>query len=160
VNRLALSIAIALIPPAAAYALLHWPLMSAFEFDARGERGDELIRVTVGDSQRVLVQDAAVGSIWRKYRFEQLGDPVRIRICFLNPSKPNEPARVLYIDSGIVRLHRMNVFGHVLARRDILNADSRYLGLDGQRLFETDSMPMGVVRGGITGWAGCYELYP
>ncbi|MHB8981044.1 hypothetical protein [Thiobacillus sp.] len=145
---------------AAIFMLFRWPWVTVIEFEARGESGDEVIRVNANKDEGTLLHDSATGRQWKKYRFEQFWIPENIRIYFMNPPVPNGPARVLYIDNGIVKLYRLNVFGDVLSRKDILNIDSRYLGLDGKPLFEVDSAPMATIRGGITGWAGFYDLYP
>jgi hypothetical protein len=100
------------------------------------------------------------GKQWRKYNLEIIGPFSNIRILYLNSPKPTDPARLFYIRNGIVKLYKKNLLGKVIVRKDILNIDSIYRGLDGEPLFKEDSLPMATVRGGITGWTGYWELYP
>lgn len=153
-------LAVAVLLAAAIFMLFRWPWVTAIEFEARGESGDEVLRVTANKDTVTLLHDSVTGKQWRKYRFERFWMPENIRIYYLIQPAAGEPARVLYIDNAIVKLYRLNVFGDVLTRKDILNIDSRYLGLDGKPLFEEGSAPMATIRGGITGWAGFYDLYP
>lgn len=150
----------AVLVPAAVFGLFRLPLASVIEFQARGEVGDEEIRVTAAQDENILLHDTIAGKEWRTYRFERFGLPDNIRIYFLNKPKLGDPNRLLYIRNGIVKLYKKNMFGHVLARKDLLNIDSIYRDFDGSSMFQAESMPMATVRGGITGWAGFYELYP
>lgn len=155
-----LIVAAAVLLPLSAAALLWWPLVSVVEFEAKGYFGDERIRVTRNWGSATLLADARTGTEWRTYSFEILGPLHDIRIHYLGRPHPSDPPGMLYIHNGIVKLHRKNLLGHTVSRKDILNIESTYHGPKGGSWFKEDSAQMATVRGGITGWAGYYELYP
>jgi len=133
--------------------------VTIIEFEARGHFGDETIRLTANKDSLRLLDETRVGKEWKTYRVKTIWPVHDVRLYYLNRPKPIDPPRLLYIYQGIVKLYRKDIFGNVLVRKDILNINSAYLGLDGKELFAEDSTPMGSVRGGITGWTGYYELY-
>jgi len=139
--------------------LLRWPLAYSIEFDARGEFGDEEIRVTKNWNSITLLDEVRLGKEWKKYHLESFGYINDVRIYCLNLNS-TDPARQITIRNGVVKLYVKNMMGSIVDRMDMLNIHSRYLGLDQSPLFKDDSMAMATVRGGITGWTGYYEMYP
>jgi len=148
------------VPPLVGYFSLTWPLVSEIEFEAKGLHGDETIRITANDDATLLLTDTRMSREWEVYRAGIWGHVKNIRLHYLTRPKASDPPRILYIHNGIIKLYRRSLLGVLIERKDILNIDAKYLSQNGEPLFPIDSVPMGSVRGGITGWTGYYELYP
>ena len=132
---------------------------SILSFQARGEIGDELIRVTKDDDAVILLPDTIVGKKYMPYRLENIGNFKNIRIYFLNRSDPEIP-RAVYLRDGYIKLYKKNALNTILLRKDLLNITSTYHDPSGKQIFDKDSWPMAVNRSGIMGWQGYLELYP
>lgn len=150
----------AMVAPVLAYVLFFWPMESVIEFQARGETGKEILRVTKNWSMVTLLKDEPVGKKWRTYRLETSGPLVNVRIYFMNPAGASPLGKVLYIRNGLVKCHSQTLFGHQFAGRDILDIESTYHYANAWLPIREDSAMMATVRSGVTGWAGFYELYP
>lgn len=141
-------------------------MYSLVEFQARGERGDEIIRVTVNGGKVVLLQQGRLSKAWRAYKFRIFGSlrDVQIYLAKIDVTPPS--SGVLYIRDGVVKFYRSTLFGRKVFAQDILNVRATYRALNGlsdprasgRELFAEDSEQMATVRSGITGWLGYYEL--